>query len=93
MGDYELPDELINKLNPIELISQYWTDNFINLLCSQSKMYAKQHALQSEKVTPNNPIAGYIGLNPRIHEIVLWHAMQRDTFDQILRCFHFADNM
>ena len=88
MADYEPPDELVNKLNPIEIISQYWTDNFINLLCSQSKIYAQQHALQSEKVTPDNmkvflailALSGY----SRVPYRRLYWAESEDTWNSLV---------
>lgn len=91
-------------------MSKFWTNEWIALICEQSKLYAVQKSLAYDQVTCDNikvfmailVISGYNRLpsrrmywkkNPDIYNQLISESMRRDTFEQILACLHFADNM
>ncbi len=96
--------------NPQEIIEQFWTQEWIDNICEQSRLYANQKSLSCNEVNPNNlkvflgilVLSGYNKLPNRrlywaessdtVNQLVS-RSMRRDTFDQIMRCLHFTDNM
>lgn len=104
-------DEKKNVIkNPLDSINEFWTPEWIEDLCYQSKQYALQKSYPCDQVTPNNMrvflsilvLSGYNKLPSRrmywslsadVSNQLVSDCMRRDTFDQIMKCLHFADNM
>ena len=102
--------ETVILTDPVQCLNKFWTDEFIESICYQSKVYAIQKSLPSECMTPENLrvffaillISGYNKLPYRrmywetsedCNNALISKSMRRDTFEQIMRILHFADNM
>lgn len=96
--------------NILKQIEHYWTNEWLDYVCEQSKLYAEQKSMQHDCVSRNNLrvffgiliLSGYNKLAnrrlywtqmPDVQNLLVVNSMRRDTFDQIMRCLHFTDNM
>ncbi|KAK3882653.1 hypothetical protein Pcinc_001907 [Petrolisthes cinctipes] len=87
------PNNELTKLkedikNPVDCIKLFWTDEWIEELCEQSKLYASQKSLPSDHVTPEKlkvfitvlVISGYNKLPSRR----LYWSESPDVFNQLI---------
>lgn len=103
-------DEFIAFGSILECIDHFWTDEWLDYICEQSKIYAHQKSLASDCMNRKNLrvffgiliLSGYNKLPNRrlywsadedVQNRLVMDSMRRDTFDQIMKCLHFADNM
>jgi len=56
VGDYDMPSEEQQVVNEsiLECIGHFWTDDWLKIICEQSRVYAHQKSLQSDVMTVDN---------------------------------------
>ena len=99
------------ETDPLKIFEEkFWTDEWIETLCEQSRIYAHQKSLPSTEVNSDNMrvflailiLSGYNKVpnrrlywsdSPDTQNTLVVNSMRRDTFDEIMRCFHCNDNM
>ena len=111
--DYEgevadIPSEMNDTA--LEVIEKFFTDEWIEYICEQSKVYAQQKSLAYDQVNPRNfkvflgilILSGFNRLpyrrlywseSPEVGNDLVKNSMRRATFEQLMRCLHFSDNM
>ena len=46
--------QFITEINTLQCFRKFFTDEWVEYICSQSKLYAEQHSLSCNHVTPKN---------------------------------------
>ena len=95
--------------SPLDAFKVFITDEVVELILDQSKLYASQKGYNSACMTYENVMTmlgilcatGYVRLpdrrlywtrEPDVYNELISSSMRRNTFEEMLRVLHFADN-